>query len=363
MIISMKNVTYLFGAGASAKAIPTYTAQQHNFTTCFRDFLDTYFIQKPSNKQFAFPIITLDDLIKASIVKINEEVLHHYSVDTYAKKLYLQNSVDSMTLLKILKCLISFCIEYLQVVKIEKRINLDQRYDVFFSAILERTDHVPKLPEHIRLISWNYDNQIELTLSNLNSSDLSIDNIQSNYGIFPSKKSMDEIQNNPHFTRHIKLNGQSGNHIVYKPKKESISTITYSPGVFGKLTFTSRLTNALNAFNTNLPKESEFLINFAWEYENKNEYSKIAVEKSLEIMEFTNILIIIGYSFPAYNYKVDRLLFSKLKNCSKIRYQTVADNSSDQEEKLKLYLNEAQKKQFNIKHINSAGNFILPHEI
>ncbi|MBK8483668.1 MAG: hypothetical protein IPL31_04790 [Saprospiraceae bacterium] len=248
----MENVTYLFGAGASANAIPTYTREQGSFTIAFRQFIDLYFIQTPSNINFTSPPIDIEENLLQSIKIIYDEVYIHYSVDTFARKLYLQNTDESLALLKLLKCLISFYIEYVQIFKYEKRLNLDQRYDVFFSAILLKTDQFPMLPDNISLLFWNYDNQMELTLSNFNSSTLAIENIQNQYGILPNKKPIDEIKKDIQFIRHIKLNGHSGNHVNYKPNSNKIDTINSPSNVFKKANFEKRLKNAIIAFNPTL---------------------------------------------------------------------------------------------------------------
>ncbi|MCC6753778.1 MAG: hypothetical protein IT266_07320 [Saprospiraceae bacterium] len=127
--------------------------------------------------------------------------------------------------------------------------------------------------------------------------------------------------------------------------------------------FQDRLYQALHDLFLIGNSNVEFLINFAWEKEDGNKYSEIAIKKAKEILKDTNILIIIGYSFPAYNYQIDKELFNCLPNDAKIRYQTADMNSEFQENKIKLLLTEAQKKDIHINHIHSKGNFLLPHEI
>ena len=111
--------------------------------------------------------------------EVVEEAVKHYTVDTYARKLWLQNKKIKLKTLKEFLCLF-FAFE--QSSRSDKLPNiydkqseygvnethihtpLDYRYDVFMATLLDRD---MLLPENISIISWNYDYQLELAYMNL----------------------------------------------------------------------------------------------------------------------------------------------------------------------------------------------------
>lgn len=352
-------ITYLFGAGASAKAIPTYLNSASNFSTEFDNFIKKYF--ENSESHFIVNNVINANLL-SNIIKLKNESLHHYTLDTYARKLFLIDSDSSRYKLRLLKCLISCFIDYLQIPQDDNKfIKLDYRYDVLFSTLLERDARFPRLPDNIKFVSWNYDNQIERTLLNFNDTSNDVHEILDHYGFFPCIIGRENINNK--IFNHVKLNGHSGQYVIYEDNSFKLKEISSLYQNESEKSFIGRMTASLSVFQKLMIPDIDFLINFAWEKEISNEYSQIAVNNAISIFSKTNILIIIGYSFPSYNYKIDRELLSNLQVGSKIIYQTINTNSKSEEDKILRYLSPWNENEISIKHINSADNFILPHEI
>ena len=107
----MGYTTYLLGAGASANAIPTYFSKENNFTAKFIDFIFEHFGKFRENN------IVTDENIFRLIVEIREEGSRHYTIDTYARKLFLSNNQTNIVKLKILKILLSNFLEFCQIPK------------------------------------------------------------------------------------------------------------------------------------------------------------------------------------------------------------------------------------------------------
>ena len=71
-------------------------------------------------------------------------------------------------------------------------------------------------------------------------------------------------------------------------------------------------------------------INYAWE---SNSFSNKTREEAKKIFVETDILIIIGYSFPNFNKEIDKMLFDNLRKKSvKIYYQDPNANQTIIEE-------------------------------
>ena len=89
--------------------------------------------------------------------KLKDACSYNATIDTYAKKLWLQGKKNEFSEIELLLT-IFFILE--QVIH-----KPDSRYDSFFANILLRevecSDELT-LPDNIRILSWNYDNQLEL---------------------------------------------------------------------------------------------------------------------------------------------------------------------------------------------------------
>lgn len=356
----MENVTYLFGAGASANAIPTYTVKKDNFSQIFDLFLTLYF---GNNSKLRQHNLKIEPNILNAINLIKVESQKHTTIDLYANQLFNINSTNSIWKLNLLKCLLSFYLEYLQFYRDGNITRIDPRYKSFFPHIISRSNLYPTINSNIKLLSWNYDNQIELALSNFREHEILLDDIRKDYQIFPNRNAINFENNNHSEIHHVKLNGNSGTFTIFKEGTKMIKNITTVDNNSFKFNFEQKLNNALDSFTGHNSSGIEFSINFGWEIEDKNPFSELAIEKASNIMNNTDTLIVIGYSFPPFNQKIDKLLLSMLKASAKIRYQTIDDNSEVQENKIRSYLSESKKRTTSIKHICNDGNFLLPHEI
>lgn len=341
----MGYTTYLLGAGASANAIPTYFSKENNFTAKFIEFIFEYIGSNLDNK------LVNDDTFSL-IVQIREECPKHYTIDTYARKLYLSNTKINKIKLKILKLLLSNFLEYCQTPKTNQNQFdvVDYRYDVLLSTILEKSKLNPILQENIRFISWNYDNQLEKALLNFNDINWNIDKIVEKYQYYPRNL---KIQNENLDQKIVKLNGLAGKYIKDKSTKNTIFNLDNEDG---EVYLKNRLKIGFTTLNT-----TEYLINFAWECKT-NEISKMAIKYSKEILKNTEKLIIIGYSFPGYNHDIDGDLFKSLKYTAKILYQSGDENSRNEIRKIKSLLQGNQKRDTKIEHTNYCDNFILPFQ-
>lgn len=153
----MNNITYLLGAGASAKVLPIVNQLPQHI-----DILATHLsngsLPRLSSLPFhdiKVPKSTLQNDLCTDLRWLSEESNKHSSIDTFAKKLYLKQDWRTLDKLKIaLSCY--FVLE-------QSRRPIDIRYDSFIASLLK--DDLYKFPNHVKILSWNYDYQFEKAYS------------------------------------------------------------------------------------------------------------------------------------------------------------------------------------------------------
>ena len=297
-----KKITYLFGAGASADILPVVER--------FPDFLKGKKNKLSSNEFNLDSTSKFEDFEQLKLCKrdyqkelinifewIETESRRHASVDTFAKKLFLKEDFKALKKLKIGLSL------YFILEQSGKR--PDKRYDTFFSSIL---DHLDVFPKNIRILSWNYDNQFELAYSDFHPNK-TIDDIDNRLGLY-SKFRVNFYDSGFGI---FKLNGSTDFRASNLMK--TVRLITPSPEPLNiqfieNLVKIFALTSELDLFQSNL--------SFAWESDtNQSDIVNIALENIVE----TQILVVIGYSFPFFNRVHDIKLFRNLEKLEKVYFQ------------------------------------------
>ena len=102
--------------------------------------------------------------------------------------------------------------------------------------------------------------------------------------------------------------------------------------------------------------EFESQINFAWESDNPA--SQEALEEARKIFSKTDILVIIGYSFPTFNRSVDKDLFKLLPKHCMIYYQAPENVVGELIEKFKAIC-----KVGNVHPVKNTDQFHIPFEL
>lgn len=296
----MSKVTYLIGAGASCKTLPlvsnfpAFIESLINHLNNYENRLSTseYFKTldtKKTKKEYQ------DELID-SFKWILKESRRHASIDTYAKKLFLKNEIQKLEKLK-------HCLSFYFILE-QARYGLDLRYDAFFASILSNLDNLPK---EIKIISWNYDYQIELAFSDYIESKKLTD-LYSKLNI-QSKFINNDVENG--FTV-FKLNGTS----ALKDEAGKETLIDALPQKLNK-ELLENIVLKHNAVNTYY-NDYKSLLSFSWE-EESTEMS--IIDHTVRHTTETEYLVIIGYSFPFFNRDIDRLLISSMGHLKKVYFQ------------------------------------------
>ena len=346
--------TYLFGAGASFNVLPLVK----NFPDRLKEFGLYVESNFPKSVQ-ENPLITnkIDNPLGQFTIDLQTlifETKNHASIDTYAKKLYLIG--DGKELLK-LKSLIDL---FLSIEQFRK--GVDQRYDAFFAALLQEENYFIKLPENIRIVTWNYDFQIELTLGSLLQT-VDTNQLESRISIFPPF-----IRSTHNSFSIVKLNGTAMGWLFENDK-------------FNKNSFDPKMVKAKfsNAYKDKMLKNlfhSYFVNNYlsnpdqvhtpsilySWE---KDSISGNARLYAKQIMERTDYLIVIGYSFPTFNRSVDKELLTAMKNPEHIYIQSPASTIKSVVQRFKALYNEGYIQpsfEYRLTEIKEVDEFFIPFE-
>lgn len=204
--------------------------------------------------------------------------------------------------------------EYQEMIKV----HIDKRYITFWGDHLNLNSD--KLESNIKILSWNYDMQFESAYSHIKKYSLEL--TQQNLQVFPS--TVKKVNTNNSCI--LKLNGTAGLIDDYSQNKIFNLFDIREHSLMDNLDYLIDILK--NNYNRAFYKP---LFSFAWETEGiVNETRKLATE----IIQDTEVLIIIGYSFPSFNKSVDREIFKHFPKLKKIYYQAPLDELSDLLDKL-----------------------------
>lgn len=347
-------ITYLIGAGASANALPLASGLSKGLEI-FKEDLETFLassdatsFQKMLNS-VRRDVMRSSDLIQ-ELIGLIERVLkdskRHQTIDTYAKKLYMTNEKEKYRDLKIL---INVYFLYIQIIQYP-----DSRYDHFLASILNYSDSTISFPDNIVVFSWNYDTQIELAIKEYTST-INYDKNISTIGLVPNISTLKKESKENSI---IKINGSSVLYLEDKelylaPLFENIGEENkeYAISVTGEYYLSLKSTNKFD-FN---------MISFGWEKEN---FGNIIRSNSIlnRKLAQTRILVIIGYSFPYFNRKIDKEIFDSLPSLQKIYIQAPESDLEVLESRVNSFFLEpgTQKK---IVQIPQKDQFFIPPEL
>lgn len=318
-------VTYLFGAGASADAIPVVNKIPE----------ELYQFERAITKVTTFRNAELHEMRQKLIGEIQwllRESSSHLSIDTFAKKLFLRN--DNENLLK-LKLITSLFFTYLQITK-----PVDKRYDGFFASILKST--VRNLPNTINIISWNYDLQFELSYREFNQS-INLAEAQKVLSI-----------NSNHLNHHLKQDGFS----ITKLNGSSAFLVENVPDFLLPNSGTEPLIPLIEKYGAYSSGSKSFkpTLSFAWEEEKPNSSDSI-FNVAMRASKDSEVLIIIGYSFPYFNREIDSMILRGMPKLKKVYFQ------SREAEVIKARFLTLRENIDSLELWPDVGQFLIPKEL
>ena len=332
-------VTYLIGAGASAKALPTIkttstTSSLSQAINHFGDILKSDTTIGEHNKINA-------EKLAADLYWLSKNSAKFGTPDTFAKYLYLQERNS----LKRLKNALSAYFTYEQYVNNK----FDDRTLSFLTSVMQIGN---VFPTNIKILNWNYDFQIQIA-GEVFKKEAFFNNRGTTKRSFPLVEYYPGIGHSfdTELISMVHLNGLAGLYFC-----EINSLILNDFLNKSSITLNELIENA----TANREKKHE-LLTFAWEKETEaSHYLQKRMSIATTMIKETNILVIIGYSFPFFNRAIDKQIFDSLKESKKLDkiYYQDPNRTGD-------FL----KRQFELSddieviHIKDTENYFIPTEL
>jgi hypothetical protein len=324
-------ILYLLGAGASAQALPLIKRGKdgpRGLPDALIEFIEV-------NTSEILQVNDWDQNRINALKAIATQCRSFGTPDLYAKFLVETGDDEKYNLLN---RLLSNYFTCMQNVHNAGAANVAPSFDIRTLSFLTAISQDMKIPRDISILSWNYDSQIEMAAEKLrpvNGRDFKT--IQG-FNCWPNIADGENISDGTEpFLFH--LNGVAG--------------YMYSPRVLAE-----RRSECFNFIDIDQPS----LLSFAWE-EERNHGKRTFLEKRIgmaqRICHGVQILVVIGYSFPFFNRKIDSELFgAMLPYLRKIYFQDPVLNGKQLAEQFDLSANVRE----NIIHIEQVDNYHIPYE-
>lgn len=361
----MANVTYLLGAGASYNALPIVDelpdAINNVITSLSRHSL---LITSGHSEIFTYYTSYQNNAIN-NLRKLLEGCLNHLSIDTYAKMLFLtgnQEYTQIKATIGLFFKLHSFFAQNKEVIfrttneskKGRQTEYLDKRYDAFFASILQ--ERYDMFPNNIKVLSWNYDNQFENTfkryIKNANK-DTPVEELLNVYRKGHHNKDFDTAGFGIY-----KINGSVG--YITDVHQSGIGVYQQYIDHFGE-TDELMLFDILKTYNEGLGNNMlRTNLSFAWESNPEDDKFIVKARKATTLSE---ILVVIGYSFPFFNRKTDSIFFNK-NSMHYLKKIYVQDSNADEViERIKSIRPPHEEPNLKYIPIYNTRQFYLPSEL
>ena len=337
-------ITYILGAGASAQALPTVreikaTDNSIGSLSLAREF--AIFAEKIRNNKSICPENEQDrEKLIETFVDLSIKSDDFRTTDTYAKYLFLKNKHSELRKLKD-----ALAIFFFHKQEIEKR--LDRRPLTFLTTVMESGFN---FPAEIRIINWNLDFQMQFASREfiedffVTNGQGSANSVNPLISYFPSQFS----EYGGIIYSMVHMNGIAG--FFQQPKTNLITHLYDNDEIYN-----------LDILLSRVKSKSEFinLITFGWEKKKQLGLSDI-IEKAKETVKETEILVVIGYSFPFFNRESDKEIFKSLKASGKLAKIYFQDPNRDG----KFLTNQFDLNgDIEIEHIKEVENYFVPLEL
>jgi len=349
----MKNITYLFGAGASLGALPIAAELGADMYTII-DAFEGYDREKVlgSNLSSINPFVKgTMEYLAYDLRFFGFQAMQFGTLDGYAAKLYHIKDFRQLHRLKMtLSIYLVICQEMSRSQlggNIQRKITkIDSRYIKLIKSCLdmEKTNYIK---DNIHFLTWNYDLQLQQTLMTYFEGMEDIETF--NRGPYKFTPSQIEFPVVTAKSKICHINGFCGFYLTESQNYVSYLDRSKTSSISEKVKSMSYISDSASKGSINFNSA----INFAWE---NNAYSTYAVSRAQEIMGITDTLIVIGYSFPDDNIEIDRKLFSSAKiagNLNRIIIQNPGLNEAVISEKLNI-----EKSRFEVR--KDVDEFLSP---
>ncbi|TGL97952.1 hypothetical protein [Leptospira jelokensis] len=329
---------YLLGAGASANAIPTVAKMEQSIRSWTKSFgyglaaefvKELYFSPKPE-------LINKFEWLANGVREFG-------TPDIFAKSLLLSKKMEDYRIAK------ATLAAYLLLEQCKNKV--DKRYFGFFSALTDINEHSSKIMFHnsIKIATWNYDLQITEALMSLTSFTEREANLHllKTSDLLPIPETKNKL---------FRLNGYAGCEIY----ATDITSNNLSKAYFD-VPIESRHPEHIQDMYLNwLGNNTDINFHFAWDNSVPAKQEREALFSNIGDSE---VLVIIGYSFPTFNRFIDGRIFHSLRKLKKVYVQDINKGSIDRVNQLIKQSHYVGKESIQTKHISNIDQFYIPNEI
>lgn len=356
-------ITYLLGAGASAEVIPVVTELTQELKQIGNQFLADCRMAEIDkitidNKQF-LSIEDVSNELDEFLIPLADQVAAHRSIDTYAKKLLIRgersrlNQVKlAIVMLMLSKQIVRYNGNHTEIKNATIKTDIDKRQDAFIASIIDV--QTKQLPDNFNVITWNYDNQFELAYSEYTNYPGEVR--QFSRPVFDSNNQ--PSRSNPNGFNFIHLNGMVGFKYDRSDKIEHLHHIYRHNNYNDYAVEFYRLFKLMKSMRD----DSGSGITFAWE---RRKHAIQEVNWAKRVAEHTEILVVIGYSFPFFNKDIDKEILGAMKNLKRIYIQDLYPGRVRQslEPILNKSMSPGPRNMLKIVELDEVNQFHLPEEI
>lgn len=345
----LNKITYILGAGASADALPTVRATSSNpgYTDSLRELATALRTDTRINSYYR----KFCDEFCDNLDWLANQGDEHKSVDAFAHYC-LRPGWEDYPSVGLIKTTLSLFFSIKQF--IEKKI--DKRYRHF---LLKLRDGQGNFPDNVKILNWNYDYQVQIaaedfkteTFTWLHGAD---QHSPPHVPYYPSLgnefHTNNDIVNIFGGLAMVHLNGIAG--FYY-----------YGKNAFILNHFLNHDLNDLNQLFEKYLKDKDYklhLLTFAFEkHGNELQYLRQRLPYTKRLIESTDYLVIIGYSFPYDNDPTDSQIFELLKagGLKGIYFQDPYKSGDFLRRRFGI------PDSVFIEHISDADNFHIPFEV
>lgn len=305
------------------------------------------------------------------------------TIDTYARSLFLQN--DTAALLE-LKATLSTYFALNQVLPVqattgtnyEKADVIDTRYMGWLAVLLDQKNAVN---EHVKVLSWNYDLQVEYALMQYAKHERLGDVFSSDdIVVYPGSQSIasksastksqasaqrSKVLGQPNPRRSpflIHLNGVAG---AYPQRDGAWGTLDSGTNWEDQSHKVVAILKVYDEFLQAIPKGGTGLTDtFTFAWEQAPQTKKAMSSATRHVME-ADVLVIIGYSFPSFNRIIDRSLVAAF--CTPLartkEKRLVIQNPSLSEQTFRHMFDFQPAQQLKVQIETNLDQFYMPPEL
>lgn len=315
----MQKTVFLFGAGASAKAMPINKDLADRIKNLAQNLRQQFSPLSSDHPSYHPELEDLLNYLIGDLEWVAKKSNGYKTVDTWAEELKSLDNINDLNRLKL--ALVTFFELEPRTGYLNNKPDLDPRYLSFYEAVWPGLTLAIDKP--IKVLSWNYDTQLELGRARYIHQMRGEDNdycLESNLyalKVVSKNSEMYHDEANPEHLSCYRLNGiacltNSRNKMLYAIDNNGL----------GKELTKNNIHIFLLSYKKarNISEEQMPAISYAWETDSnsKNNIIKLAQEA----VKNAEVLVVIGYSFPdGENKKVDAEILSSMKSLKKVYIQ------------------------------------------